>query len=189
MARVTEKSAIIDGLLKLIALGGITATALLAPNAVQIFDKPLKKYFAKLDERERQRELQRAIAYMKHYRLITENYEHGLAISSKAKDRLIKSNIREIAIKTPKKWDRKWRIIFFDIPEPRKSSRDAFAAKIRSLGFKVMQRSVFVHPFSCREQVKTIAEYYGVARYVTYIVTDHLDNEKALIKRFKHLIK
>src|SRR3990167_10237133 len=177
MPRQTEKSIVIDGLLRLAAVGGLTAAVLFAPNAVQLFDKPLQKYFKKLDQRARERELRRTITYMKHYRLVTGDYEHGLQLTAKAKQRLERISFDEAFILHPKTWDKKWRIIFFDIPEPEKSNRDAFAAKLRRLGFKVLQRSVFVHPFPCRKQVEKVAEHYGVTRFVSYIETDHLDNE------------
>jgi DNA-binding transcriptional regulator PaaX len=189
MPRQTEKSALIDGLLRLAAIGGLTAAVIFAPNAIQLFDKPLQKYFKKLDQHARERELRRTITYMKHYRLVTGDYEHGLQLTPKAKRRLKKLSFNEITITKPKYWDRKWRIVFFDIPETSKSSRDGFAAKARGLGFKVLQRSVFVHPFSCREEVVRIAEHFGVSRYVSYIETAHLDNETALVRRFKHLLK
>lgn len=189
MPRRTNNSAIIDNLLRLAAFSGLAVTAILAPNAVQLFDKPLQKYFSNLDENARQRELRRALAYMKHQKLVTEDYEYGLQLTAKAKKRLEKLSFDEISIPKPKKWDKKWRIIFFDIPEPKKSSRDAFAAKIRLLGFKVLQRSVFVHPFPCREEVTKIAEHYRVSRFVSFIETESIDNKPKLIKKFNNLLK
>jgi DNA-binding transcriptional regulator PaaX len=187
--RRTQSSALIDNLLRLIAFTGMTATILLAPNAIQLFDKPLQKYLNKLDDRDRKRELQKTMAYMKYKQLITEDYEHGLDLTPKAKRRLEKLSFDEIAIPIPKTWDKKWRIIFFDIPEPQKTQRDGFAAKMRQLGFKVLQRSVFVHPFASREEVARVAMHYHVRRFVSYIETTHLDNETVLMHRFKNLIK
>lgn len=189
MPRRTEYSEVIDSLLRFIALTGITAAALLAPNAVQFFDKPLQKYFAKLDEEQRKREINKALAYMKNKRLITENYRHGLNLTPKARQRLEKLSFDEISIPTPPRWDGKWRIVFFDIPEPQKSNRDGFAAKMRQLGLKVLQRSVFIYPFPCRDEVARVAMHYHVRRYVSYIETDYLDSEKVLVRRFQNLLK
>jgi len=188
MPRRTDTSLLIDNLLRIITLMSITATALLAPNAIQLFDKPLRKYFKGLDEQDRQRQLRKALSYMKYKNLVTDNYEHGLHITQKAKQRLQKLSFDEIAIPSPKTWDRKWRIVFFDIPEKQKSSRDGFAAKMRLLGFKVLQRSVFVHPFACRNEVVRVAMHYHVRNYVSYIETNHIDNEKVLRQRFKPLL-
>ena len=55
MGRKTNRSAVIDGVLKLVVVGGVTTTVLLAPNAVQMFDKPLRKFFNKMDRRARER--------------------------------------------------------------------------------------------------------------------------------------
>ncbi len=189
MPRRTESSILIDNLLRFIALTGITATALLAPNAVQLLDKPLQKYFKKLDQRASKRELQKAITYMKYKQLVTEDYEHGLNLTTKSKLRLQKLSFDEIVIPIPSVWDKKWRIVFFDIPEKQKGQRDGFASKMRQLGFKVLQRSVFVHPFPCREEVAQAAMHYHVRPYVSYIETDHIDNQAVLMHRFRTILK
>jgi len=189
MPKRTESSALIDNLLRLIALAGITSAILLAPNAVQMLDKPLQKLFKKLDENEQKREIAKVLMYMKYKKLITDNYEHGLNLTPKARKRLKQLSFDEISIPKPRKWDKKWRIVFFDIPEDIKSQRDGFAAKMRILGFKVLQRSVFVHPFPCNEEVARIAMHYHVRRYISYIETDHIDNESILLRRFRSIIK
>lgn len=189
MSRRTEHSAIIDNLLKLIALGGITVTTLLAPNAVQLLDKPTQKLFKELDKHERERQLRRAISYLKYSHLVTEDYDHGLSLTSRAKQRLVKLSFDEIAIPQPDNWDKKWRIVFFDIPEDKKSRRDGFAAKLRQLGFAVLQRSVFIHPLPCREQVEQVSAHFDVEKYVSYIEADHIDNENLLRKHFRTVLK
>jgi len=185
----TERSAIIDEVLKLIAVGSVTATALLAPNALQLFHKPLRLYMGKLDERERRREIQRTLRYIKYNHLVTEQYEHGLKLTPKAMKRLEQREMSQLAIPTAKKWDKKWRLVFFDIPESHKVQRDAFASRIRQLGFKVLQRSVFIHPFPCVNEISKVASFYGVARYVSYVETTHIDNDSVLRQRFRSLPK
>lgn len=188
MPKITDRSALIDGLLKLIAVGGVTAAAIIAPNSLQFLGKPLNKYLIRLDKKARERELKRTLSYLKYSKLITEDYEHGLALTAKAKHRLQQISISELTIPKPNKWDKCWRIIFFDIPESKKTRRDAFAAQVRQLGFKVLQRSVFIHPYPCQEQVATLTEYFRVSKYVSYIETAHIDNESILYKRFKDIL-
>ena len=189
MPRRTDTSYLIDGLLRFITISGITASAILAPNAVRLFDKPLQKYLKKLDEQQRQSKLRKALTYMKYNQLIAEDYEHGLSLTPKARQRLEKLSFDEITIPKPKTWDKKWRIVFFDIPENHKSNRDAFAAKMRQLGFKVLQRSVFIHPFHCREEVARVAMHYHVRKYISYIEANNIDNEAVLKRRFKSILK
>ncbi len=181
-------SPVIDGLIRLVAIGSITAVALLAPNALQLLDKPLQNYFKKLDARARQREMKRILSYMKRSGLVTENYEHGLRISKKALKRLKHADLETITIKNQPKWDKRWRVIFYDIPEKQKNSRNQLAFKLRSLDCQQLQRSVWVHPFPCEDEINAVAIAYGVETFITYLETTHINNEKALIKRFEHLL-
>ena len=100
------------------------------------------------------------------------------------KKRLASQKFNAIKLPIIENWDGMWRVLFFDIPEKHKSSRDAFAAHIRRLGFKVLQRSVFVYPFDCREEIEAITEHYKVARYVSYIEARYIDNQELLKKKF-----
>lgn len=45
-----------------------------------------------------------------------------------------------------KQWDRKWRVVMFDIAEKEKRLRDNFRLKLKELGFGMLQESVFITP-------------------------------------------
>ena len=45
-----------------------------------------------------------------------------------------------------KKWDRKWRVVFYDISEKEKGLRDALRGKLGEMGFGMIQRSVWITP-------------------------------------------
>src|SRR5579864_1971248 len=54
----------------------------------------------------------------------------------------------EIAISTlQKERDNKWRMIIFDIPEDKRGIRDLLRTKLRQLGFKKWQNSIWVTPY------------------------------------------
>jgi hypothetical protein len=176
--------AVVDNILRLTLAGGLLGTALLAPNAVQLFDKPLQKYLNTLDQRARNREISRIKSYMKRCNLISESYEHGLKISRKGRQRLEKSTMKNLTIAKPKLWDKHWRIVFYDIPESKKAGRDILTSKLRELGFSQLQRSVWIHPFPCREVITQLAVHYQIDKYLTYVETTHIDNEPVLRKKF-----
>lgn len=173
-----------DGLLKVIAVTSVTTLALTAPNSLQMLDKPLQKFLDKMDEREQQRRISEALAYLRYARLITDKYQHGLRITDKGRQRLDRRELLALTITPPKVWDGVWRIVFFDIPEVRKTGRDGFAARLKSLGFGVLQRSVFILPYPCCEEVTLLARYYEIEKYATYIETSYIDNDAPLKEHF-----
>jgi DNA-binding transcriptional regulator PaaX len=187
MPKRTDISPVIDGLLRVAVLGGAGFVLLAAPNAIQALDGPLRKFLDAMDEKARKRELKKLQSYMKRTGLITEDYKHGITITKKARERLEKINIESLEIDTMPAWDHKWRVVFYDIPEIKKSGRDALTAKLRELGCYQLQRSVWVHPFPCENVITAVASAYSIEKYITYLETTHISNESTLIKSFTRL--
>lgn len=192
MARNDTTAAIVDGILRLVALGGVTAAALVTPNALQLVDRPLGKLLERLDKDSRERELRRVIAYMKRQGLIafgTEDYEHGVILTGAGKERLKRQSYDSLAITPPSQWDHKWRLVFFDIPEENRAARKLLTHKLRLLGFQQLQKSIWVHPFPCRLEIEAVTETLNIRRYLTYVEISQIDNHKKLIERFDSILK
>jgi len=77
-------------------------------------------------------------------------------------------------IKIPKKWDKKWRLVVFDIPEKNKKERFAFSEKLKTLGFYPLQKSVFIYPYDCRNEIDFICNFMSIDRYVNYCIIEFL---------------
>jgi DNA-binding transcriptional regulator PaaX len=185
------RQAVMDGVLRFVAGGGFLTTVLLAPNAAQMFDKPLTKLLARLDERSRDRELRRAVHYMKQRGLITyetRDYQNGIRLTPKGKKKLEERNIDALAIARPDAWDEKWRLVFFDIPEDLKTRRNALSRRLRWLGFQQLQKSIWIHPFPCRSELEALTEYIGIRKFVTYVEISQIDGDPQLRRRFRQLL-
>ena len=183
-------AAIVDGVLKFVATGGFITTALVIPNAVQALDKPLAALMNKLDKRSQEREFRRTLHYMKRKELIsynTRDYEHGIKLTRKGRKRLKNKIFKSLSVNRPDKWDHKWRLVFFDIPIEHNNARGALTYKLDNLGFKLPQKSIWVHPFPCRHEIEAVAEYYGVRKYVSYVEITQIDHEEKLKKKFKQV--
>ena len=189
MARNKQTSAIVDGILKIGVAAGTLTAAVLMPNLLQVLDKPVAKYLHSLEEREREREIDRLITYALREHLITDRYQHGIELTKKGKKRLEKTNFDKLAIPKPEKWDGLWRLVLFDVPKSHDQGRRPFTAKIRQLGFQPLQQSVWLYPFPCKDEVALVARTYKVEQFVTYIETNHIDHEEKLKIRFKNTLK
>ena len=89
-----------------------------------------------------------------------------------------------IKIKRPKKWDGKWRLVIFDIPEKKRFFRDILRSHLKAIGFRMLQQSVFVFPYPCEKELIQLAELYNATDYVHVATVTFLDNEKALKEAF-----
>ena len=107
-----------------------------------------------------------------------------LILSEKGRNRALTYQYKNIKISKPTKWDKKWRLIIFDIPEHEREARDAFREHLDYMGFFCVQKSAWVYPYDCRDEIDFIIEYQGIRKHVRFIVADHFDNEEHLKKFF-----
>ena len=105
-------------------------------------------------------------------------------ITKKGQKRLQQYQIRKMLLPRPKKWDGKWRLVIFDVPEKFVYSRDAMRDNFKRLGFYNFQRSTLAYPHACREEVQTIADYYELDEYITYLETSFIDIDGQLRRHF-----
>lgn len=92
--------------------------------------------------------------------------------------------IDEMNIKKPVRWDGRWRIVLFDIPERQKRIREALRGHLKQLSFYEYQKSVFIHPYDCRDEIDFIIELYHARRYVRFIMAIYIDNDLHLRQIF-----
>jgi len=118
---------------------------------------------------------------VKYYIKDKEKY---IELMPKGFKRLLKYQIEEIKIKKPKMWDKKWRIVIFDIPDNKKGSRNILRETLKRLGFIRLQESVFIYPFECKTEIDFIAENYRVKPFLKYIIADILEGDHELLEEF-----
>jgi DNA-binding transcriptional regulator PaaX len=95
----------------------------------------------------------------------------------------------DINIEIPKKWDKKWRVVSFDVPANQSKQRAAFTQKLQKYNFIMLQKSVWVHPAPCFDQIEQLASYYNIMRYCTLLEVSRMDEltVKRLLGRYKML--
>lgn len=87
-------------------------------------------------------------------------------LTPRGKSRADKSLLEELVIKKPKRWDKKWRIVVFDIPEEKKGLRDELRRRLKLLGFAEFQKSVFVFPYPCEDEINILVNFFGLHEHV-----------------------
>lgn len=61
-----------------------------------------------------------------------------------------------------RKWDRKWRVVIFDIEEVNRGARDGLRKKLKELGFGMIQKSVFISPHNVIQDMLEFIENVGL---------------------------
>lgn len=165
--------------LKTIYLSAIISVAVLAPNAFQMFSL--------FKRRDKSRFVDSFRLKSQTKKLIRDGYikfKNGkLVLTHKGLFEL--SKFKDVLIKKPKRWDKKWRVVIFDIPDKKKKSRDLLRLHLKQVGFYQMQKSVWVYPFACSEIIKLIKDHFRLGKEIVYMIVDKIEGDHELREKFK----
>jgi DNA-binding transcriptional regulator PaaX len=91
----------------------------------------------------------------------TDNSDGSITIklTEKGKIKALTYRFQEMKINDGE-WDKKWRMVVFDIPEKLKASRNALREKLKELGFYELQKSVWVFPYECKNEIDFVIEFF-----------------------------
>jgi DNA-binding transcriptional regulator PaaX len=105
-------------------------------------------------------------------------------LTKKGKREAAKYALHETPTLRKEKWDGKWRLVVFDVPERERWKRDAIRYHLQEIGFYEVQRSTFVFPYECRDTIDKIVRLVECEDYVRYGELSRFD-DKDLRKVFR----
>lgn len=85
----------------------------------------------------------------------------------------------------PRKWDKKWRVLIFDIPEKKRAIREEMRQIFNSAGLYRLQDSVWVYPYDCENVIGLLKTEFGIGRDLLYIIADQIENDRHLRSHFR----
>jgi len=83
-----------------------------------------------------------------------------------------------------KKWDKKWRVLIFDIPENRRFDRNNIRHALVSIGFMRLQDSVWVYPYNCEDLITLLKADTEVNEDVLYMIVDAIEHDEPIREYF-----
>src|SRR3989338_10046324 len=133
------------------------------------------------------RYLQNTIRRLQKLKIIEAEEKDGyqtVKITEKGKSRILKYAIESLKIAQPPKWDRKWRLVFYDIFDQKKITRDRFRRILKGAGFYPLQKSVYLHAYPCEPQLEFLRTFLGISGEVRLVVADEIENDELFRKYF-----
>lgn len=172
-----------QAVLATVAVTGVVLVATIAPNAPAALMKLPSIQRAKL--RYQYRTVLGRLAAQGHivfekrdgkqYARITEAGQKALAFEQE-KAKL--NNAKK------KRWNGRWRVVIFDIPERRRQTRDRLRIVMRETGFVRLQDSVWVFPYDCEDFVSLLKAELKIGSAILYMVVEQIENDKHLRAHF-----
>jgi len=170
----------------LLLLGGVTLGFSYTPYQQRRVLREIGKEWKRIDREKLKKDI---YSLYKSKLVATKQNPDGsytYVLSDKGKSRALTYNFAQMRI--PKhRWDKKWRLVAFDIPEDWRRARDALREKLRELGFIELQKSVFVFPYECKNEIEFLIEFFALRKHVRYGVLESIDNDLHLRKIFRLL--
>jgi len=172
-------------------LGGVALGLAYSPNQYFRTLKKIRRDWARIN----QENFNRSIRRLSKEKLIEDemlkdgSFKLVLTRKGKKQARVLYLLGNSINFKNPKKWDGKWRVVLFDIPEKDRIFRNILREHLYTLKFFKLQHSVFVSPYPLEKQIAELADLYLAESYVRIITATKIDKETKLKKHFSKFIK
>lgn len=117
---------------------------------------------------------------------IIKNNQPYFRLTGQGKGKLIRDF--PILALQKKKWDKRWTLVAFDIPEKQRRIREILVQKLLDLGFGMLQRSVYISPYDLSEDLREFLVNQKLAKQTFVARTQRLlagDERKLAIKIWK----
>jgi hypothetical protein len=175
-------------LLEYIALGsGVLIVSLAAPKLGTKMAKYLMRYMRKrsIDAHHLIRDLKN----LQNRNMIRyQELESGkvkITITKQGKQKVLLSRVEGIQLKKSIEWDKQWRLVMFDIPDVYKKASEALRIKLNQMQFYPIQKSVFITPYPCEEEIDFIGSFFNIRNYILLLYVSHFEGEEKLKSYFK----
>lgn len=165
-------------ILQTVAAAGVLSVTLVVPNVIGA----LGKLGVIPRRREREYISSSASKLVKRGLLFYDGKRYKL--TSEGEKMLRRFQFEDFKFKKPKRWDGKWRVIVFDIPESKRIIRNQITVLFRQAGIMRLQDSVWVYPYDCEDIITLLKTDLGVGKYILYLIVDELENDRRLRGEF-----
>jgi len=127
-----------------------------------------KKEYEKKRSRKRFTWLIRRLKQEGYLKILKIKNNSAILITPKGLDRIFKTKLKLID-KKPRK-DGKWQMVLFDIPESKRRKRDYFRRGLQYLGYKMLQKSIWVCQYDVMQETKDLVKRYNLKEYIELLL-------------------
>lgn len=168
-------------ILGLLITGGIAIAATNPQFLYRIMPKLLKLISYKIKNRKDKKKYYDTFTRLKNkglVRMVYKNKQIYVSLTKEGKKKAGKYQIDDLKIKKPKKWDKKWRVLIFDIEEKKLMKREALRGKIKQMGLFQLQKSVWVCPYQFQKEITTLRGFFGLTdKEMKTITASEIEND------------
>lgn len=109
--------------------------------------------------------------------IVEQNGQKVVKLTEKGRSQYLKFKLEQLSLKG-QHWDGKWRLVIYDISKLKRSLQENFRRILKRINFLQIQKSVYLTPFKCREEIEYLRQYLNLADEVLYFEVSKIENEK-----------
>ena len=183
----------VKDILMLLGAGTFLAASIIFPG-LPMAVKPFIDAAEESNRRKRQKEwekfnlwrLKQVVKRMQNSKLVEikeENRISVIKITKNGKKKLLRYDIEQMQL-DESSWDGKWRLIIYDVAKSRKAQSDAFRYLLKKLNILKLQKSVYLTPFKCEDEIEYLRNFFEIGNEVLILKVGSIENEVAYRKYF-----
>ena len=182
-ARKVRRLRTLQKALLIAAVGGV----MVATGAVPDFRKILKHLLTRKNDAKFRYQTTRSMQRLAANGLIMFEERDGkryARITEVGKQVLAFESLRDKALQKPKRWDGRWRVVLFDIPERRRRVRNQLRRFMQEFGFMRLQDSAWIYPYDCEDIIALAKASFRIGADALYMIVEQLERDKHLREHF-----
>ena len=101
-------------------------------------------------------------------KLLVRTAQGFLTLTPEGERHLRRIEIHGRLVSKKRRWDGRWRVLIFDVPEYRRGVREQIRRTLREVGFVRLQDSVWIYPYDCEDYVALLKADFKIGKDVLY---------------------
>lgn len=180
--QLSERNVKLRTVLLLLAQGAMLTTALVLPGTARLLgdflpdDSDWKEW--KIFNKKYLRQTIRKLEKKKIIEVIDGGTFAEVRLTEDGRKKVLKMGLESLKISKPDKWDGKWRMVFYDVFDSKKGTRERLRSYLKGAGFYPLQKSVYLHAYPCEKEVEFLKYFLGLSGAVRIVLAEKIENDK-----------
>lgn len=179
---LSEKGAKLKLVLLFLARGTLLATALALPGTARLLevfshdDSDWKEW--KMFNKKYLRQAIRKLEKKKIIEVIDQGTFGEVRLTEDGRKKVFKMGLESLKISKPDRWDGKWRMVFYDVFDYKKGTREKLRGYLKGAGFYPLQKSVYLHAYPCEQEIEFLKYFLGLSGAVRIVLAEKIENDQ-----------
>lgn len=134
----------------------------------------LRKIYKKRKSRE---EFAKFVSYLKNrgYLKIKKTASgQAVLLTPKGWRKVLITSLKKQKNNLKKRKDKKWIMVFFDVPERKRKKRDLLRRNLQYLGFQMWQKSIWVSPYNVLGSIEELMNNLNIKEYIQVLLVEEI---------------